>query len=1037
MARAGTRHLAAILFTDIVDSTAVASRLGDARWRALIARHHEVVRRALKRFGGTELDTAGDGFFASFREPAAAIRCACRISEEVRRLGVEVRAGVHFGECERAGGKLAGLAVVVGARVMALGGAGDVMVTGSTGELVAGSGISFEPRGEHALKGVDGTWRVGAVTALDGVPKPGPATPEEARQRLAAIEPTTAPSRARWLLVGGVAAALVVALVVVLLVRSGSDDGPREAIDLPTNAAARLTADGALQQVVTLDERPGASAVGFGSLWVAWPDRGRVARLSLEDGAVTDTIQVGTNPSGLAVTDDAVWVTNSSDGTIGRIDPETNEVSQTWDAGTSPTALTAGGEFLWVADSIGSRLLRIDPTTGKATTIPLTGEPSAVEFTPDGVWVSIAPSSVARVDPETAEVTFTKEVGNGPAAVLAAYGSIWVANHLDGTISRLDPLTGTEGAKISVGEGPGALVEADGRVWVASEFDDAIQAIDPATNTVSLDIPVGASAASLDADGDALWLMAGASEDEHRGGTLQIASAQRFSSLDPSASDDVSFYAVFAVTHDGLVAFRKTGGPGGTTIVADLARSLPQVSDDGLTYRFALREGIRFSTGEEVVPEDFVHSMERTASLNEYAADLFGAIGGTKHCHLEPATCDLSSAIRTDGSEITIVLTRRDPDLLRKLALPFASVLPASTPMRRQAGTDLATTGPYLIDGADRNGITLVRNPEFTEWSAAAQPDGYADTISWTFETDLTATYDRLLAGDLDLMREALAQEDYDSLLAEHPDQIVVAPLSGTLFIGFDVMLAPFDDRRVRRAVNFAIDRHRTADLLGGPSANRLTCQILPPTLPGYEATCPYTRDPRAGVWSAPDLDRARSLIDAAGARGARVRLFVPRRGQHEEWNAAMLDVGRLLESLGLRVIRESVPGEMSAYFGALYDTSPGSRAHPQVFFSGWFADFPSPSYFLETQFRCDAETNAAGYCDPALDARMDAAKALESTDPGAATRAWTSIEATLLRDAVQAPLVNQVATYPVSARADNVQVHPQWGPLLSLMWVQ
>ena len=188
MVRPGTRHLAAILFTDMVNSTAIASRLGDARWKALIARHHQIVRQALKHYGGTEIDTAGDGFFASFRGPAAAIRCACRISEEVRQLGVEVRAGVHFGECERVGGKLAGLAVVVGARVMALGGAGDVLVTGSTGELVAGSGISVEARGEHALKGVAGTWRVGAVSGLDGVPKPGPATPEQVQQRLEAIQ---------------------------------------------------------------------------------------------------------------------------------------------------------------------------------------------------------------------------------------------------------------------------------------------------------------------------------------------------------------------------------------------------------------------------------------------------------------------------------------------------------------------------------------------------------------------------------------------------------------------------------------------------------------------------------------------------------------------------------------------------------------------------------------------------------------------------------------------------------------------------------
>ncbi len=101
--RSASRILAAVLFTDIVDSTAVASRIGDARWKELIARHHAAVRRELKRFGGRELDTAGDGFFASFSEPAAAIRCACAAADAVRAFGIEIRAGVHFGECERVG----------------------------------------------------------------------------------------------------------------------------------------------------------------------------------------------------------------------------------------------------------------------------------------------------------------------------------------------------------------------------------------------------------------------------------------------------------------------------------------------------------------------------------------------------------------------------------------------------------------------------------------------------------------------------------------------------------------------------------------------------------------------------------------------------------------------------------------------------------------------------------------------------------------------------------------------------------------------
>ena len=147
------------------------------------------MRRELKRFGGRELDTAGDGFYASFNEPAAAIRCACAAAESIRQLGIEIRTGVHFGECEQVGGKLGGITVVVGARVMSLGGPGDVLVTGTVRELVAGAGFGFEDRGPHALKGVDGEWQVLAISEVDGALRPDAATPGEAEERLADVQP--------------------------------------------------------------------------------------------------------------------------------------------------------------------------------------------------------------------------------------------------------------------------------------------------------------------------------------------------------------------------------------------------------------------------------------------------------------------------------------------------------------------------------------------------------------------------------------------------------------------------------------------------------------------------------------------------------------------------------------------------------------------------------------------------------------------------------------------------------------------------------
>ena len=155
--------LATILFTDLVGSTAKAAELGDRRWRELLSEHHARTRRELLRHRGIELDTAGDGFFARFDAPARAIRCACAIRESIAELGLDLRAGVHTGECELLDDKVAGIAVSIGARVAAQAGVGEVLVSQTVKDLVAGSGLSFLDRGVAELKGVPGQWRLYAV----------------------------------------------------------------------------------------------------------------------------------------------------------------------------------------------------------------------------------------------------------------------------------------------------------------------------------------------------------------------------------------------------------------------------------------------------------------------------------------------------------------------------------------------------------------------------------------------------------------------------------------------------------------------------------------------------------------------------------------------------------------------------------------------------------------------------------------------------------------------------------------------------------
>ncbi|WP_216870899.1 adenylate/guanylate cyclase domain-containing protein [Modestobacter excelsi] len=154
------RRLATVLFTDIVGSTEKAESLGGRGWHELLDQHHQLVRHELDRFGGREVDTAGDGFFATFDGPARAVRCACAVAEAVRRLGLATRAGVHTGEVEFIDGTVRGVAVHIGARTAAEAGPGEVLTSSTVKDLVAGSGLRFRERGPRQLRGVPGSWQI-------------------------------------------------------------------------------------------------------------------------------------------------------------------------------------------------------------------------------------------------------------------------------------------------------------------------------------------------------------------------------------------------------------------------------------------------------------------------------------------------------------------------------------------------------------------------------------------------------------------------------------------------------------------------------------------------------------------------------------------------------------------------------------------------------------------------------------------------------------------------------------------------------------
>jgi peptide/nickel transport system substrate-binding protein len=1017
------------LIADVRGYTLFTHERGDEAAGKLAARFAEIAREAVEARAGVVLELRGDEALCVFSSARQAMRAAVDLQDRFVEATVDepslpltVGIGLDAGEAVPVEGGYRGGALNLAARLCGQAKAGEILASREVSHLARRiDGIAYEDRGALALKGLATPVDVVRVTNAEA----------DAAERLRAFAPA-APGRRRtrrttWIVAAAAVVAIAIAAVSIPVL---TDKG--EPVRVETNSLARIDpVDGAVLGSVPLEGRPGATATDGETVWVAQPDRDQIVKVDVESGSIDDLVAVDGTPSAVALGLSSLWFTDADAGTVSRISPEDSSVTETIDAGTGPVGIAVGGDHVWVADAIGNHLLRITPATDEIQTVSLAAGPSGVAVAESGVWVSSSEAAtVSRVDPDTLEVQLEASVGNEPTAVLAAFGSIWVTNHVDGTISRIDPRSGSILATIPVGDGPDAIAATDDRVWVANEYDGALTAIDPGINQVADSIDLGATLAAVTAVGGELWVSVGVAADAHRGGTLRIAAFTAPITLDPGVSYDVITWSVLSVTNDGLLAYKKTAGVDGGTIVPDLATSLPSVSEDGLTYRFALRDGLRFSTGDPVRPEDVRYSFERALAISSDAATLLAAIDGAPACNRDPETCDLSASIEIEPGVVTIHLSRADPDFVYKLALPFAFVVPEGTPMEDQLFEPVPATGPYMVDRAGAEQWILVRNPLFEPWSEAAQPDGFVDRIEWTFDVRPSAAAERLVSGQLDFAPNSLPPDALAELEAAHPQQVIRVPSLLTFFMGMNLNEPPFDDPDVRRALNYAVDRGAVAPLFE-PDLGVPTCQILPPNLPGYEPYCPYTVDPGT-TWTAPDLDRARELIAASGAAGTDVEVWTPDTPDRP----AALELGQyfveLLDDLGfeaeLHAVRDFDRYVEQVYLGG---------SDPPLYSSGWAADFPAPGGFIDVQFRCGVPGNIAQLCDPELDREIDEAQALQVSDPAAANALWAEIDRRLVDDAVWVPLANLLNAYPVSERLENVQINPQWGLLLSRVWVQ
>lgn len=536
------------------------------------------------------------------------------------------------------------------------------------------------------------------------------------------------------------------------------------------------------------------------------------------------------------------------------------------------------------------------------------------------------------------------------------------------------------------------------------------------------------------------WLAPAQAEylKEHRGGTIRLLARSAAGTLDPHINYTDQGWQMYQPIYDGLVAFRKAEGMDGFTIVPDLAEALPQVSNDGKTFTFKLRKGIKFSSGQDLGVKDVVASFQRIFKVSGPTSGTFYAgIVGADKCLADTKSCTLEGGVVGDeaAGTITININKPDAELLYKLALPHAVVLPADTPAEDMGSKPIPSTGAYMISAFDPNkGMTVSRNPNFKQWSEEAQPDGYPDVVQYDFGLSEEAAVTAIQNGEADWMFDALPSDRLGELGSKSMDQLHISPLSAWWYAPLNNRLAPFDNEKARQAVAYAIDRNTLVKLFGGKVLASPVCQVLPPDFPGHEDYCPFTKNPGA-KWSAPDLDKAKQLVEDSGTKGQKVTIIV-------EDTAISRSIGVYLQSVltSIGYVADVKPISSNIQFTYIQNTN----NKVQMSVTQWYKDYPAASDFLNILFSCasfregsDASINIAGFCDKEIDAKMQKALDLGVTDQKAADKMWAEIDRQVTDKAPAVGLFTPKRLDFVSKRLGNFKFNRQFNWMITQSWVQ
>jgi peptide/nickel transport system substrate-binding protein len=427
----------------------------------------------------------------------------------------------------------------------------------------------------------------------------------------------------------------------------------------------------------------------------------------------------------------------------------------------------------------------------------------------------------------------------------------------------------------------------------------------------------------------------GSASNAKKGGTITIAQTSNPDFLDPALAYTVEAATAHWLIYPGLLTYKHAEGKAGAELIPGAAQSLPKISADGKTYKFTMRKGLKYSDGTVAKASDFERAIQRSLTLEWGGLSFFEAIdGATAYVKNKKQGADISGIVTNDKTgDITIKLTEKNGQFPYILAFPSAGLVPANTSFKNLSKTPPPGLGAYAFDNAaiePNRSYALVKNKYF---DIPGIPKGNVDRINVKLIKSQTRQAEDVISGKLDWMLDEPSQDLLPEIRAKYKDRYEENVANSTYYMFLNTKTKPFDKLAVRQAVNYAFDKRAAQRLFGGLLAP--DCNFLPPGMQGYKKIdpCPWG-DPN----QAPDVAKARQLIDKSGDKGAKVTVW----GDDEERSSRITQYYTdVLNKIGLNAKPKIIGAE--TYFATIGN----KKLNPQTGFDDWFQDFPHPADFF------------------------------------------------------------------------------------------